>query len=247
MRRLFVQTIGSGPRVVLVHGSVAGGMATWAAQRELSHRYTLEVVVRPGFPPNEPVDEASFEWDAPLVAEQLGGGAHLVGHSYGGVVSLLAAALRPEAVRSLTVIEPPCMKIAAGNPAVDEFVAGGTRWWETGPRDPEAFLRGFLRSVGSDYDPPSPPPAAILQGARTLLVERHPWEAEIALDALAVAPFPKLVVSGAHGEPFDATCDVLEERLGAERAVVPGAGHSCQRAPGFNAVLADFLERADAT
>lgn len=247
MRRLIVQALGSGPRVVLVHGSVAGGMGTWAAQRELSHRYTLEVVVRPGFPPNEPVEEASFEWDAPLVAEQLGAGAHLVGHSYGGVVSLLAAALRPEAVRSLTVIEPPCMKIAAGNPAVDEFVAGGARWWETGPRDPEAFLRGFLRSVGSDYDPPSPPPAAILQGARTLQVERYPWEAEIALDALAAAPFPKLVVSGAHGEPFDATCDVLEARLGAERAVVPGAGHSCQRAPGFNAVLADFLERADAT
>lgn len=231
---------------MLVHGSVAGGMATWSAQRELAHRYTLEVVVRPGFPPNEPVDAASFEWDAPLVAEQFGDGAHLVGHSYGGVVSLLAAALRLEAVRSLTVIEPPCMKIAAGNPAVDEFVAGGTRWWETGPRDPEEFLRGFLRSVGSDYDPPSPLPEAILQGTRTLMVERYPWEAEIPLDALAAAPFPKLVVSGAHGESFDATCDVLEARLGAERAVVPGAGHSCQRAPGFNAVLAGFLERADA-
>lgn len=246
MRRLVVQAIGSGPRVVLVHGSVAGGMGTWAAQRELSHRYTLEVVVRPGFPPNEPVEEASFEWDAPLVAEQLGAGAHLVGHSYGGVVSLLAAALRPEAVRSLTVIEPPCMKIAAGNPAVDEFVAGGARWWETGPRDPEAFLRGFLRSVGSDYDPPSPVPAPILQGTRTLMVERYPWDADIPLSALAAAPFPKLVVSGAHGEPFDATCDVLEARLGAERAVVPGAGHSCQRAPGFNAALADFLDRAEA-
>ncbi len=245
MRRLVVQAIGSGPRVVLVHGSVAGGMGTWAAQRELSHRYTLEVVVRPGFPPNEPVEEASFEWDAPLVAEQLGSGAHLVGHSYGGVVSLLAAALRPEAVRSLTVIEPPCMKVAAGDPAVDEFVAGGARWWEAGPRDPEEFLRGFLRSVGSDYDPPSPLPKAVLQGARTLMVERYPWDAEIPLDALAAAPFPKLVISGAHGAPFDATCDVLEARLGAERAVVPGAGHSCQRAPGFNAVLAGFLERAD--
>src|SRR3990172_3787088 len=111
---------GPGPRAVPAPGGPAGGRATWVAQRELSHRYTLEVVVRPGFPPNEPVDEASFEWDAPLVAEQLGDGTHLVGHSYGGVVSLLAAALRPEAVRSLTVIEPPCMKIAAGNPAGGE-------------------------------------------------------------------------------------------------------------------------------
>ena len=56
------------------------------------------------------------------------------------------------------------------------------------------------------------------------MAERPPWEAEIPLDELAAAPFPKLVVSGAHNAAFDAVCDVLEERLGAERAVLPGAG-----------------------
>jgi len=61
------------------------------------------------------------------------------------------------------------------------------------------------------------------------------------------APFPKLVVSGGHSEPFDAVCDVLEERLGAERAVFPGAGHAVQRlGEPFNDVLADFVERAEA-
>jgi hypothetical protein len=49
------------------------------------------------------------------------------------------------------------------------------------------------------------------------------------------------VMSGAHSEPFDAVCDVLEHRLGAERAVLPGAGHSIQRAPGFNERLEEFL------
>ena len=38
--------------------------------------------------------------------------------------------------------------------------------------------------------------------------------------------------------------DVLEARLDAERAVLPGAGHSIPRAPGYNDVLADFVERA---
>ena len=60
------------------------------------------------------------------------------------------------------------------------------------------------------------------------MVERYPWTAEIPLDALAQTPFPKLVVSGGHSEAFDAVCDVLEERLGAERAVLPGNGHAVQ-------------------
>ena len=62
---------------------------------------------------------------------------------------------------------------------------------------------------------------------------------------MAAASFPKLVVSGAHDPAFDAVCDVLERRLGAERAVIPGADHSVQRteAP-FNERLEAFLERA---
>jgi len=54
-------------------------------------------------------------------------------------------------------------------------------------------------------------------------------------------PFPKLVVSGGHSEAFDAVCAVLVERLGAERATLPGAAHNAQQAPGFNELLAGFL------
>jgi len=73
---------------------------------------------------------------------------------------------------------------------------------------------------------------------------REVWEADIPLDALAAAPFPKLVVSGDHNAAFEAVCDVLEERLAAERAGLPGAGHSIPRAPGFNDLLADFINRS---
>ncbi len=79
------------------------------------------------------------------------------------------------------------------------------------------------------------------------MIERSPAEAEIPLDELARASFPKLVVSGGHSEAFEALCDVLAERLGAERAVLPGAGHSVQRlGDPFNGLLADFVERAEA-
>ena len=82
-------------RLVLVHGSVVGGGGTWAAQRPLAERFELVVVERPGFPPNPPVDRVDFEPDAALVAGLLASGDHLVGHSYGGVVALLAAAHVP--------------------------------------------------------------------------------------------------------------------------------------------------------
>ena len=74
--------------------------------------------------------------------------------------------------------------------------------------------------------------------------ERQTNEAVIPFEELAGAPFPKLVISGGHNAAFDAVCDVLEERLPAERAVLPGAGHSLPRAPGYSETVAAFVERA---
>jgi pimeloyl-ACP methyl ester carboxylesterase len=232
-------------RIVFVHGSVVGGQGTWRGQLPLSELFELVVLDRPGFPPNPPVTRVDFEEHADWLVAELREGDHLVGHSYGGVITLLAAALRPETPRSLTVIEPPATRLALGNPAADRFAADAEAWWERGPTDdPEAFLGGFLRKVGSAFEPPSPLPPEIEQGARTLIVERPPSEAEIPLSKLAAAPFPKLVVSGGHHAAFDAICEVLGRELGAEQVVLQGFGHSVQRHPEFNAVLADFVERA---
>ena len=142
-------------------------------------------------------------------------GTHLVGHSYGGVISLLAAAKEPELFRSLTVIEPPAFGVARGKPEVDEFIERIEAHWGS-ETDPAAFLAGFLGLVGSNI-PPGDFNAELLQGARTLMVERSPAEAVIPFDALGRAEFPKLVVSGAHHPAFEAVCDVLSEGIGARR------------------------------
>ena len=232
-------------RLVLVHGSVVGGQPTWGAQLSLEERFELVVVNRPGFAPNPPVQRVDFETDAELVAGLLKRGDHLVGHSYGGVISLLAAARRPELVRSLTVIEPPATRVAIDDPTVVAFEAGGVALYADDQTDDvEALLRRFLSEVGSSFEPPSPLPPDLEQGARALMVERGPWEAEIPLEALAAAPFPVLVVSGAHHPAFDAICDALERELDAERIVLPGYGHAAQRHPDFNAHLVDFVDRA---
>jgi pimeloyl-ACP methyl ester carboxylesterase len=246
---------GEGPTVVFVHGSVLDGAMTWSAQQPLAERWRLVVVDRPGFGSSPAVDRVDFAADAELVVEILDQAKqrwgveriHLVGHSYGGVICLLAAAIRPEALRSLTVIEPPAFGVAAGDPAVDDLVAGLKDHWRQGPREsPARFLDTFLHLVGSATELPDPLPPRLEQGAAMLIVERGPWEADIALTQLARAPFPKLVVSGAHSAAFDAVCDVLERDLGADRVAIAGAGHSVPRlGEAFNQQLERFLTIAE--
>src|SRR5207237_3782162 len=113
------------PRVVLVHGSIVDARRTWRHQLPLAERWTLCLPNRPGFAGSPPLPRGDFEVEAPLVAELLGDGAHLVGHSYGAVIALLAAAARPGAVRSLTVSEPGSLRVAAGDPNVDAMIAQG--------------------------------------------------------------------------------------------------------------------------
>ena len=236
----------SQPRLLLVHGSVANAELTWSAQKSLADRFEIEAPNRRGFPPGAEVETVDFEDEAVWLERFLEPDTHLVGHSYGGVIALLAAARKPELLGSLTVVEPPAFGVARGIPAADEFMARIEDHWTNGPRDPAEFLRGFLTLVGSSIPPGNFTPE-LLQGARTLMVERSPAEAVIPLDELARAPFPKLVVSGGHDAAFEALCDVLAERLGAERAVLPGAGHSVQRlGEPFNELLAGFVERAEA-
>jgi pimeloyl-ACP methyl ester carboxylesterase len=237
--------MGTHPRLLFVHGSVVNAELTWSAQNPLAERFEIVAPNRRGFPPGSDVERVDFEDEAVWLDQFLAPGTHLVGHSYGGIVTLLAAARHLELVRSLTVIEPPAFGIARGRPGVDAFIERIDRHWSEGPREPGEFLRGFFALVGTSA-PPGEFTPEFLQGARTLMVERSPAEAVIPFDELARAPFPKLVVSGAHHEAFDAVCDVLEQRLGAERAAIPGAGHSVQRlGEPFNRLLTKFVERAE--
>jgi pimeloyl-ACP methyl ester carboxylesterase len=236
---MHVERLGSGPRLVLVHGSVAPGWLTWNAQKPLADRFELVVPTRSGYPPNPALDEIDFEAQAEELASLLEPGDHLAAHSYGAVVSLLAAARAPLA--SLTVVEPPAFGVARGNPAVEEFLA---HFAAGAPKDARAYLEFFLPLVGSSLNLRDPLPPAIEAGARAAIAERSPDQAAIPLDELAAAPFPKLVVSGGHNAAFDAVCDVLEQRLGAQRAVLPGAGHSIPRlGDPFNALLEAFVSR----
>ena len=194
---------------------------------------------RPGFPPNPRIARVDFELEVPWLVALVRRGDHLVAHSYSGVVALLAAPELPLA--SLTVIEPPAFGVARGDPAVEAWLDGAARF----PRDSvRAHLEAFLAHVGSPLRLPDQLqlPSDLQQGAEAFFDERRPDEARIPLAPL---PYPVLVVTGAHEPAFEAVADVLCERLGAERAVLPGAGHAVQNAPGFNDVLVEFVQRSE--
>src|SRR6185437_3555649 len=119
----------SRPRILFVHGSVVNGELTWSAQKPLANRFELVIPNRRGFPPGPDVERVDFDDEAVWIERYLEPGAHLVGHSYGGVIALLAAARRPELVRSLTVLEPPCLGVARGNLVVDAYEARSELLW----------------------------------------------------------------------------------------------------------------------
>jgi pimeloyl-ACP methyl ester carboxylesterase len=224
---LEVMREGSGPPVVFVHGSVVGARRTWRHQLALAARWALILPNRPGFGASPPLPRGDFEAEAPAIAELLGEGAHLVGHSYGAVIALYAAALRPQAVRSLTVSEPGCLRVAAGDPLVDAQVAHGELLYRRAATlAPLEFLRAFRGGVGSTHETPSELAGELLDGARLLMRERPPWEADPPLELLRHARFPKLVISGGHSAVFETVCDAVARRLRAERAVVSGRGHT---------------------
>jgi pimeloyl-ACP methyl ester carboxylesterase len=249
---------GDGPRAVLVHGSMSFGELAFSEQRPLGERWRIELLDRRGFGASpERSRRVDFEEDARDLAALLREPAHLVGHSYGGIVCLLAAALRPEAVRSLTVIEPPAFAVARGNPAVEAVIAGIERHYAAGQAlTEEAFLDGFLRAWGFEQLPPRKLAPRARRGVRSSMTERFPWEAEIPLDRLAAAGIPVLAARGGWdeaeagardraGAAFAAVCDALAARLHAAEAVFPGAAHQPQLLGGpFNDRLEAFWRAA---
>ena len=104
MSALFVDTWGTGTPVVLVHGSLATGADEWQAQRLLADEgFRLIVPDRRGYGRSPAADGEDFIRDGDDIADLMGDGAHLVGHSYGGLGVLFAAAQRPDATVSVTL------------------------------------------------------------------------------------------------------------------------------------------------
>lgn len=235
----------SGPRVVLVHGSLNSAAAAFAEQKVLADRYQLVAPYRRGYSPSPPTERVDPDRDAADIVELLADGAHLVGTSMGGVVAMRAAALAPEKVLSLTVIEPPAMPNGAGRAAADELSAAMRDHFDKAdPEDLEAFAAGFLAVLNVKLDLPSPLPPPFAEAIGNLTTER-PWLTGVPVDALAATAFPKLIVTGGGTPGFEDVADALAEHLDAKRVLFEGSPHAVQKiGERFNRELIDHLTKA---
>ncbi|WP_282700537.1 alpha/beta fold hydrolase [Streptomyces sp. CC219B] len=241
-RPLTVVRRGSGPEVLLVHGG-AGPTATWQGLAPLSTRWTLAFVHRRGFAPSPPppAGRQDYEVDADDLAPLLDDRPHVVAHSYGALGAVIAAARRPDRVRSLTLIEPPFF-LAPDDPEVTRFRRLSDAALTQGLDAEPAVLREFLRITGAPVPKEGPLPEAVVRGVRRAHKCRPPAEANLRLDVLRHADVPALVASGRHTTAVERMCDATAEQLHAQRLVAPGAGHFVAAAPGFAEQLDRFLD-----
>ncbi len=257
-----------GPTVLFVHGGVQGGLGggpdTFDRQHALADMgWRLRLVERPGFggSPSRGVDDMAA--DAEWIAEMLGDGAHLVGHSWGAAEALLAAARRPEAVRSLTLIEPALFPIVMTDPALradPEMQAVGGRLAQLMLRSetPAEYAIAFARTVLGPPDDPetrervagleADPALAARVGCAVLHGVIPPPEAlRAAADAVGGRKVPVLVVSGGWTPFFDRVGEVVARFTGGRLETVPAPNHMVQAGnpDAFNQLLDRFMRDAD--
>ncbi|HSO52277.1 MAG TPA: alpha/beta hydrolase [Actinomycetes bacterium] len=243
MTEPYVHTSGAGPPAVLVHGTFVGGPQSFAAQAPLAEDHRLLIVDRRGYGAN-PAQGETLGWpvdseDLLRLLEELGG-AHLVGHSYGGAVVAVAASRRPDLVRSLVLIEPSLNRLADDDPDVAAMLqrergvferapamsAGDwSRLWLTRVAGmPDEGADGWMGTWGEQ------------EWAMAEVVRREAWAgaAPVDADVLAAARFPKLLVVGSKAPPTAtasvravgrALVEALVRRIGVEVVVFEGSGH----------------------
>ena len=111
---------GSGPAVVLVPGSCSTGAAWRAVIAHLESSVRCITTSLLGYGNTE---ERRSDGDASIshecraiegVIARAGGRVHLVGHSFGGLVSLAVALRRQAALASLTIFEAPAVSVLRG-------------------------------------------------------------------------------------------------------------------------------------
>src|SRR5215213_7857827 len=216
------------PVVVLVHGVFDSCQSFEAVIEHLVPDHTVLTYDRRGWARSAGAAPAtSLEDHADDLLSVLGERrATVVGHSYGGTVSLLAAVRAPERVAALGLFEPS-MQWQPYWPAMDAIAAEA-------PYEQEHFragLEGKPRRTPEERDRDQ----ALLQHELTLI---------------AVAPFapeqltvPRLVGRGSLSAKWRfGTTDHLRHDLDCELIEIDGAGHTAHRMQpkGF----ADFVRRA---
>lgn len=274
---LEVRDVGEGRPLVLVHGS-SHDHRMWREQLDhWSDDHRVIAYSRRYHWPNQPIAPGGtyalvdhVDDLRQLLRTLEVGPATLVGHSYGGLVSLVLAARTPGVVDTLVLIEPPVMglfvstpprpgellKLALRHPrtAMEIMKLGATG---LGPAtealrrgdEEEALRRMGTAILGEEALEALEPERMELVRDNLILEELESPEAFPRLDPGTVSSLrrPVLLVGGGESPAvFACLLDRLEELLSdAERVTVDGASHLVQedRPDWFYEAVEGFLER----
>jgi pimeloyl-ACP methyl ester carboxylesterase len=258
-RNVAVLERGAGPAVVLVHSSGMSSAQWGPILPRLAPLYSLHAPDLLGYGGTDPwpdPDHFDLAEDVAIVDAVLAevGDAHLVGHSYGGLLALHAAAGRP--VRSLSVFEPVAFGVLHGRDpqalanlaeaetdALYDVATGGDAGW----------MQGFVDWWGGPGAwarlPPPRQAAMLATGRKTFLEVRALMHDHTPAARWATIGCPTLVMSGTRS-PLAArsVARILADTLPhADLAVIEGAGHMApiEASRAFGALLLEFFGRME--
>jgi pimeloyl-ACP methyl ester carboxylesterase len=255
---------GEGDAVVFVHGTL-GDYRAWIDMLPAfaPHYRTVFYSRRRHWPNAWPDDDSGCE--APVHAADLAAliealdlaPAHLIGHSYGALPSLLLAAEQPHLVRTLVLGEPPLMSwlntLPEGQPLVADFMTSAVAPCRDAfaQGEGEAAVRAFIDGVigaGAFDQLPAEIRAEMMDNAPELDLHvgagESTWPPFFCDDAGNVR-VPTLLLSGELSPPmFEPITEELARCLPlVERATIPGVSHDLWDPPVFTATVLAFLAR----
>lgn len=267
---------GSGFQVVLVHGSVSD-LRTWEGLlAPLAQDYRVLAYSRRYAWPNAPIADGmpdpivSHVEDLAGLIRSRGAKAHVVGHSWGGLIALLTAIRYPDLVGKLVLMEPPAfsvfmplpprpgpaLRLFATRPRVAfhvlRFGAMGMAPAQAAfrRRDTEAAIRAFGRAILGKERFEGLSASRMAQVRDNIASERaqalHTELADITAAEVVRVAQPVLLL-GAEESPalFRLTLDRLGGLLPrAEQATIGGASHIMHEdnPAATNAAILSFLE-----
>jgi len=231
---------GEGPTVVLVPGSCSTG-AAWrpviAAWNGRFRCVTTSLLGYGGTAERRTAGDPSISHEADMlesVVRAAGGGVHLVGHSFGGLVALAVALRKRASLASLVVMEAPAAELLRDRGEVEHYrafrqmTAGYFASFADGNPEAIADMVDFYGGAGRFASWP--------QRVRDYVVETTPvnildWASAygfpLSAAALAAIDIPVLVVRGgaSHSAVQRANALLAECVKGAALATVDGAAH----------------------
>ncbi len=260
---LYYQTFGEGEPLVLVHGSWTDHHDWDLVISGLAKRFRVVCYDRRGHSQSEstpgPGSLAEDAADLARLIEALGlQPAHIVGHSYGGVIVLHLATVRPGLFRTMAVHEAPIFSSFPDDTELEDLAGRSQRQLDPviaalAAGNYEEGARGFVDDIifgpGSwDGRLTVPLRRKFIQNAPTFLDEvRDPTRLALNLTALAAFANPAFISYGgrSRGHFPHITRRLAALLPNAERHVFEDAAHVPQVShPGsFVAALTDFIDR----